>query len=62
MASILTLGQQRKAGTAARKVGGYGELIRLETERRKAKGQGKIVLEASTGRYIFQPKKTAPAS
>jgi hypothetical protein len=62
MASILSLVKQRKAGVAARKVGGYGELIRLEAERRKANGQGQVELEKASGRYVFKPKKPAPSS
>jgi len=58
MATIMTIGEQRRAGEAARKVGGYSELIRLETERRKAKGQGHVVRDNASGRYTFSPFKT----
>jgi hypothetical protein len=58
MATIMTIGEQRRAGEAARKVGGYSELIRLETERRKAKGQGHVVRDTTSGRYSFSPTKT----
>jgi hypothetical protein len=57
MASFLTLNQQRTAGAAARKAGGYDELIRLEKERRKAKGNGQVKRDASTGRVIFAAQK-----
>jgi hypothetical protein len=61
MASILSIGKQRKAGAAARKVGGYSELIRIEAERRKAKGQGHVVRESKNGRFIFKAVKPATA-
>ena len=57
MASILTNDQQRTAGSAARKVGGYAELIRLEGERRAAKGQGHVQRESATGRFVFKTTK-----
>ena len=53
MATILTIDQQRTAGSAAKKVGGYAELIRLEGERRAAKGKGHVQREAGTGRFVF---------
>ena len=56
MATILTIEQQRTAGSAARKVGGYAELIRLEGERRAAKGKGRVQREGATGRVIFSNK------
>jgi hypothetical protein len=59
MASILTIDQQRTAGSAARKVGGYAELIRLEQERRAAKGQGHIQKDQS-GRVVFTGKSATP--
>lgn len=55
MASILTIDEQRRAGEAARKVGGYSELIRLEEERRAAKGFGRLERDPSSGRYSFAP-------
>jgi hypothetical protein len=60
MATIMTIGEQRRAGEAARKVGGYSELIRLETERREAKGNGRVVRDAANGRYTFKPGTAAP--
>ena len=59
MASILTIDQQRTAGSAAKKVGGYAELIRLETERRAAKGKGRVQREGTTGRFVFSDKAEA---
>jgi hypothetical protein len=59
MATIMTIGEQRRAGEAARKVGGYSELIRLETERRQAKGKGHVVRDGASGRYSFKPGTTA---
>lgn len=60
MATILTTREQKQAGEAARRVGGYSELIRLETERRQAKGKGTVVRDASNGRYSFAPSSAAP--
>lgn len=60
MASILTLDEQRRTGAAARKVGGYGELIRIEAERRQAKGQGHVVRDAKSGRYSFSASSHSP--
>lgn len=60
MATIMTIGEQRRAGEAARKVGGYSELIRLETERREAKGKGHVVRDVSNGRYSFKPTSASP--
>lgn len=54
MTAITTTAQQVKAARAARKAGGYSELIRLEAERRAAGGQGKVVRDATTGRFRFQ--------
>jgi len=60
MATIMTIGEQRRAGEAARKVGGYSELIRLETERREAKGKGHVVRDGASGRYSFKAGHAAP--
>ncbi|QFI61864.1 hypothetical protein D0Y83_00140 [Qipengyuania flava] len=35
MASLMTVKEQRKAGRAARMVGGYSKLIEMQSERRK---------------------------
>lgn len=60
MATIMTVGEQRRAGDAARKVGGYSELIRIESERRDAKGKGHVVHHASSGQYFFKPGALSP--
>lgn len=60
MATIMTVGEQRRAGEAARKVGGYSELIRLESERREANGQGRVVRDSSNGHYSFKPGAASP--
>lgn len=54
MASIMTIQEQRRAGAAARKVGGYSEIIRLESERRKAGGNGHVVRDTKSGRYTYE--------
>lgn len=58
MATIMTIGEQRRAGEAARRVGGYSELIRIESERRKAKGEGHVTRDAKSGRYSFTTTTT----
>jgi hypothetical protein len=62
MASILTTEQQRTAGAAARKAGGYAEVIRLERERRAAKGQGSIQRDSRSGRLTFTNSTNGSAS
>lgn len=52
---ITTTAQQVKAARAARKAGGYSELIRLEAERRAAGGQGRVVRNADGG-FSYEPK------
>lgn len=53
MATILTIDQQRTAGLAVDKAGGWDEVIRLEAERRAAKGKGRVLHDARTGRFVF---------
>lgn len=53
MATILTIDQQRTAGSAVDKAGGWDEVIRLEAERRAAKGKGRVLHDARTGRFVF---------
>jgi hypothetical protein len=43
MGNITTLKEQRETSAAARKVGGYAELVRLANERRLAGNRGKLV-------------------
>lgn len=38
MASIMTVKEQRQAGRAARRVGGYMKLIELQSQRRQTRG------------------------
>ncbi|MBB4859197.1 hypothetical protein HNO88_002526 [Novosphingobium chloroacetimidivorans] len=59
MATIMRTDEQRRAGAAARKVGGYSELIRLETERRAAKGAGRVVKDGVSWRYSFAPTSSS---
>ncbi|RYF14132.1 MAG: hypothetical protein EOO77_14660 [Oxalobacteraceae bacterium] len=59
MASILTIDQQRTAGSAVEKAGGWAEIIQLEAERRAAKGAGRVLRDARTGRFVFS-KSNAP--
>ncbi len=53
MASIMTIDEQRRAGAATHKAGGYDELIRLEAERRAFNGSGTLV-RASDGQFSFK--------
>ena len=47
---VTTSDQQLRAAQAARNVGGYDELVRLEAERRAAGGRGGVVRGPETGR------------
>lgn len=49
---VLSVKEQRQLGAAARKVGGYSELIRLDAERRGIKGPKKLVRD-HRGRYEY---------
>lgn len=53
MATILTIDQQRAAGAAVDKAGGWAEVIQLEAERRAAKGKGRVLRDGRTGRFVF---------
>ena len=60
MATILTIDQQRTVGSAVDKAGGWDEVIRLEAERRTAKGKGRVLHDARTGRSVFSKSLIAP--
>ena len=56
MTSVLTVREQAETSEAARKVGGYAELMRLQDERRAIKRRGKVaklVREPQTGRFKY---------
>lgn len=55
MASVLTVHEQSQTSAAARAVGGYEELLRLEKERRKLERQGIVarVRKDASGRYAL---------
>lgn len=57
---VTTTEQQIRAAAAARAVGGYDELIRLEAERRAAGGRGGIVRDPETGRYSWRAEPATP--
>ena len=57
---VTTTEQQIRAAIAARNVGGYDELIRLEAERRAAGGRGGIVRDPATGRCSWRPEPSTP--
>ena len=58
---VTTTAQQIKAARAARKAGGYDELIRLEVERRAAGGRGGVVRDSETGRFSWRADATPDA-
>lgn len=49
MTTITTRRDQRDTAAAARRVGGYGELVRLAHERRRV--DGTVTRDANTGRW-----------
>lgn len=49
MTTITTRRDQRNTAAAARRVGGYGELVRLANERRRV--EGTVTRDAQTGRW-----------
>jgi hypothetical protein len=54
VATILTPREQSQTASAARKVGGYDELLRLERERRKIARDGsatRVHRDPGTGRF-----------
>ena len=56
MASALTLREQAEISEAARKVGGYSELIRLQDERTAIRRRGliaKLIRDSETGRFTY---------
>ncbi|MBB3473484.1 hypothetical protein [Sphingomonas sp. BK345] len=50
MSTITTRRDQRDTAAAARRVGGYQELVRLANERRHSAG-GTVARDATTGRW-----------
>lgn len=59
MSMILTIDQQRAAGAAADKAGGWAAIIQLEAERRAAKGVGRVLFDGRTGRFVFSKNNSA---
>lgn len=55
MASVLTVREQEQTSAAARAVGGYEELLKLEQQRRKLRRRGidAEVQRDAAGRYIL---------
>lgn len=57
MASVLTVREQQQTSAAARRVGGYDELLRLERERRQLAREGattRVARDAATGRIVIR--------
>ncbi len=48
---VTTVKEQNETAKAARKVGGYDELVRLSAEYQRLGGKGKLIKE--NGRYSF---------
>ena len=55
MGAITTPAQQSSTAAAARRVGGYAELVRLAKEQSAAGGHGRLVQDTS-GRWSFRPE------
>lgn len=56
MANVLTLREQEETSEAARKVGGYVELVRLQDERTAIRRRGKLAKltkNPQTGRFKY---------
>ena len=52
MAIVTSRKDQKRVADAARRVGGYDQLLRLAGEHRQAKGDGKLLKDAQ-GRWSF---------
>ena len=55
MATITTRLNQRRTASAARRVGGYSELVRLTAERLRRGRDGVITRNANTGQFSVKP-------
>lgn len=51
MATVLSTQERSATGRLARKVGGYGEMLRLERELKKAGTAARVVRDPDNGRY-----------
>lgn len=58
MATITTRQNQRHTAAAARRVGGYSELIRLSAERIRSGSGSTVTRNAKTGQWIVRPSKS----
>ena len=58
MSTITTRRDQRDTAAAARRVGGYQELVRLANERRHSEGST-VTRDATTGRWGVRPDRKA---
>ena len=56
MATITTRQHQRHTAAAARRVGGYSELIRLSTERGRSGAGSTVTRNAITGQWSVHPR------
>ncbi|WP_169474179.1 MULTISPECIES: hypothetical protein [unclassified Novosphingobium] len=55
MATITTRQNQRHTASAAKRVGGYSELIRLSTERGRSGASMVVSRNSATGRWVVKP-------
>lgn len=55
MTTITTRKEQKDTASAARKVGGYSELVRLAAERRKEGSGSTVSRNAKTGAWSVKP-------
>lgn len=61
MATITTTREQRETADAARRVGGYRELVRLAAERRRKGAGSTVVRNSENGRWsVLAPAAPSP--
>jgi len=57
MGVVISLAEQRRVADAARRVGGYDQLVRLAKEKRAAQPGAKLVRNAATGQWTYKSPK-----
>jgi len=57
MTTITSRQEQRHTASAARRVGGYSELVRLESERLQRGGGGSVAQNPQTGRFVIVKRR-----
>lgn len=56
MGIVTSLAEQRRVSDAARRVGGYEQLVRLATEKRAA-GPGATLVKRADGQWIYKAQE-----